>query len=48
MGWNSWDSYGQTLNENTIKANAQWLAKNLKSFGWIYVVIDEGWYLSGR
>jgi alpha-galactosidase len=47
MGWNSWDSYGQTLNENTIKANAQWLAKNLKSFGWIYVVIDEGWYLSG-
>jgi hypothetical protein len=47
MGWNSWDSYGRTLNEDTIKANAQWLAKNLKSFGWVYVVIDEGWYLSG-
>lgn len=46
MGWNSWDSYGRTLNEDTIKANANWLAKNLKSYGWQYVVVDEGWYLS--
>ena len=45
MGWNSWDSYGRTLNEETIKANAQWMAKHLKAFGWEYVVIDEGWYL---
>ena len=47
MGWNSWDSYGRTLDEENIKANARWLAKNLKSLGWVYVVIDEGWYLSG-
>jgi len=46
MGWNSWDSYGRTLNEDTIKANAQWMAKHLKPFGWEYVVIDEGWYLA--
>lgn len=46
MGWNSWDSYGRTLNEDTIKANANWLAKNLKRYGWQYVVVDEGWYLS--
>ncbi len=46
MGWNSWDSYGRTLNEDTIKANAQWMAQHLKRFGWEYVVIDEGWYLS--
>ena len=46
MGWNSWDSYGRTLNEKTIKANANWLANNLKSHGWQYVVVDEGWYLS--
>ncbi len=45
MGWNSWDSYGRTLDERTIKANAEWLARNLKPFGWEYVVIDEGWYL---
>ncbi len=46
MGWNSWDSYSRTLNEDTIKANAQWMAQHLKRFGWEYVVIDEGWYLS--
>lgn len=46
MGWNSWDSYGRTLNEESIKANAVWLAKNLKRYGWQYVVVDEGWYLS--
>lgn len=46
MGWNSWDSYGRTLNEESIKANARWMAQHLKKFGWQYVVVDEGWYLS--
>jgi alpha-galactosidase len=46
MGWNSWDSYGRTLNEESIKATAQWIARNLKRYGWEYVVVDEGWYLS--
>lgn len=45
MGWNSWDSYGRTLDEQNIKANARWMADNLKRFGWEYVVVDEGWYL---
>ena len=45
MGWNSWDSYGQTVNEAQIRANADWMAKHLKKFGWQYVVVDEGWYL---
>ena len=46
MGWNSWDSYGRTLNEESIKANAKWMARHLKRFGWEYVVVDEGWYLA--
>ena len=46
MGWNSWDSYGRTLNEESIKANARWIARNLKRYGWQYVVVDEGWYLA--
>ena len=46
MGWNSWDSYGRTLNEDTIRANALWMARNLKQYGWEYVVVDEGWYLA--
>ena len=45
MGWNSWDSYGRTLDEQNIKANARWMADQLKRFGWEYVVVDEGWYL---
>ena len=47
MGWNSWDSYSRTVNEDSIKSNARWMAKHLKSFGWEYVVVDEGWYVSG-
>jgi alpha-galactosidase len=46
MGWNSWDSYSRTVNEEAIQSNAQWMAKHLKSFGWEYIVVDEGWYLS--
>jgi len=46
MGWNSWDSYGRTLNEESIKSNALWIARNLKQYGWEYVVVDEGWYLA--
>jgi alpha-galactosidase len=45
LGWNSWDSYGLTINEAEYKANADWMAKHLKAFGWQYVVVDEGWFL---
>jgi hypothetical protein len=45
MGWNSWDSYGETVTEAQVRSNADWMAKNLKQFGWQYVVIDEGWYV---
>jgi hypothetical protein len=45
MGWNSWDAYGLTIKEPEYKANADWMAKHLKQFGWQYAVVDEGWYL---
>jgi hypothetical protein len=44
MGWNSWDAYGLTINEADFKANTTVLA-GMKQFGWIYSVIDEGWYM---
>jgi alpha-galactosidase len=44
MGWNSWDAYGFTLDEAAFKANAATLA-DLRSYGWTYAVIDEGWYM---
>jgi len=46
MGWNSWDSYGTTINEAQFKANAQWLAEHLNSAGWQYVVVDMEWFVT--
>lgn len=46
LGWNSWDSYGLTINEAQFKANADWFHQHLQPYGWQYVVIDEGWYLA--
>jgi alpha-galactosidase len=46
MGWNSWDGYGTTVNEDQVKANAEWLAAHLKTFGWTYVVVDMEWFVT--
>jgi len=46
MGWNSWDSYGLTINEAEFKNNVNWLHQHLQPSGWQYVVVDEGWYLA--
>jgi alpha-galactosidase len=43
MGWNSWDSFGTTITEDEVKANADYMAKNLKSHGWQYIVVDIQW-----
>jgi alpha-galactosidase len=48
MGWNSWDSYAETISESDIKANAVWMAEHLKSYGWEYIVVDEGWYVTNH
>ena len=45
MGWNSWDAYGFTIDEEQFKANATVLAA-LQQYGWKYAVIDEGWYMA--
>lgn len=44
MGWNSWDCYGASVNEDTVRANAEFMAKNLKEYGWEYIVVDIQWY----
>jgi hypothetical protein len=43
MGWNSWDSFGTTVTEAEVKANADYMAAHLKSHGWQYVVVDIQW-----
>jgi hypothetical protein len=44
MGWNSWDSYGPSVREAEVHANADFMAAKLKKFGWQYVVVDIEWY----
>lgn len=48
MGWNSWDAYGEAVSEADIRANATWMAEHLKAYGWEYVVVDSGWYVTNH
>lgn len=47
MGWNSYDYYDTTVNEEQVKANADYMAAHLKEFGWQYIVVDIEWYAHG-
>ncbi len=44
MGWNSWDCFGAAVNEAQVRENAEYIAKNMKDFGWEYIVVDIQWY----
>lgn len=44
MGWNSYDYYDTTVGEAAVRANADYMARNLKDFGWEYIVVDIEWY----
>lgn len=44
LGWNSWDCFGAAVNEEQLIANADYMAKHLKQYGWEYVVCDIQWY----
>jgi alpha-galactosidase len=43
MGWNSYNCFGSAVHEDEVKANANYMAKNLKQFGWQYIVVDFLW-----
>ena len=44
MGWNSWDCYGAAVTEDIVRQNADFMAKDLKKYGWEYIVVDIQWY----
>jgi len=48
MGWNSWDCFGPSVIESEVKANADYMAANLKEFGWEYIVVDIRWYVDNQ
>ena len=43
MGWNSYNCFGSAVHEDEVKANAAYMAKNLKQYGWQYIVVDFLW-----
>jgi hypothetical protein len=43
MGWNSWDCYGASVNEETVRKNALYMSENLKKHGYEYIVVDIQW-----
>lgn len=44
LGWNSWDCFGAGVNEEQLRANADYMAEHLKKYGWQYIVCDIQWY----
>jgi len=43
MGWNSYNCFGSAVHEDEVKANADYVANNLKQYGWQYIVVDFLW-----
>ena len=43
MGWNSWDSFGTSVTEAEVKANADYMSKYMAKSGWQYIVVDIQW-----
>ncbi|HEY6453408.1 MAG TPA: glycoside hydrolase family 27 protein [Steroidobacteraceae bacterium] len=44
MGWNSWDCYATTINEDAALANAAVMAEKLLPHGYNIFTIDAQWY----
>ena len=44
MGWNSWDCYGPSVTEDTVRKNAEVMSSRLKTSGYEYIVVDIQWY----
>lgn len=44
MGWNSYDTFGDSVTEEETLANAVWMKEHLLPFGWNTIVVDFRWY----
>jgi alpha-galactosidase len=43
MGWNSFNCFGSAVTEAEVRANADYLARHLRQYGWDTVVVDYCW-----
>ena len=44
LGWNSYDSFDDSVTQAETLAQAGWVRDNLLPYGWQYVVVDFRWY----
>jgi hypothetical protein len=48
MGWNSWNVWGLTVDQEKVIASARvFEEKGLADHGWSYINIDDGWEIKG-
>jgi alpha-galactosidase len=43
MGWNSWNCWGLSVNDEKVRASAKLMFTKLAGHGWTYINIDDGW-----
>jgi alpha-galactosidase len=49
MGWNSWNTFGHSINESVVRETADALVSTgLKDHGYEYVVIDDCWSVKDK
>jgi len=48
LGWNSWNCWGLSVDENKLAASARvFKEKGLMDHGWTYINLDDGWEIKG-
>jgi alpha-galactosidase len=48
LGWNSWNAWGLTVNDQKVRTAAKTMTDKLAAHGWAYVNIDDGWEAAQR
>ena len=48
MGWNSWNCWGLSVNDEKVRDAARMMNEKLHAYGWEYVNIDDGWEAAAR
>jgi len=48
LGWNSWNAFGLTVNDQKVRTAAQTMTDKLSAHGWMYINIDDGWEAANR
>ena len=43
LGWNSWNCWGLSVNDQKVRTSAKAMADKLADHGWTYINIDDGW-----